>query len=87
MIENKEVKQLILDIFREEALLLSGLFTVYEVPDDFVWRVMKNLEILVQNAMRRIDNQDQITDNPIHARRSGSPHPTVAEFYNELKKY
>ena len=87
MIENKQVKQIILDMFREETLLLSGLFTVYEVPDDFIWRVMKNLDILVQNAMRQIDNHDQTTDNPIRAPRAGSPHPAVAEFYNELKKY
>ena len=87
MIENIQVKRIILDMFREEALLLSGLFTVYEVPGDFIWRVMKNLEILVQNAMRQIDNQDQTSDNPIHARRTGSPHPAVAEFLSELLKH
>ena len=87
MIENEQVKQIILDMFREEALLLSGLFTVYDVPDDFIWRVMKNLEILVQNAMRQIDNQDQTVDNPIRPRRTGSPHPAVAEFLKELKNY
>ena len=87
MIENEQVKRIILDMFREEALLLSGLFTVYEVPDDFIWRVMKNLGILVQNAIRQIDNQDQTADNPIHPHRAGSPHPAVTEFLSELKKY
>ena len=87
MIENKQVKRIILDMFREEALLLSGLFTAYEVPDDFIRRVMKNLEILVQNAMRQIDNRDQTADNQINPRRTGSPHPAVAEFLSELKKY
>jgi len=87
MIENEQVKRIILDMFREEALLLSGLFTVYEVSDDFIWRAMKNLEILVQNAMRQIDNRGQTADNPIHLRRTGSPHPAVAEFLSELKKY
>ena len=87
MIENEKVKRIILDMFREEALLLSGLFTVYEVQDDFIWRVMKNLEILFQNAIRQIDNHGQTADNPVQPRRTGSPHPAVAEFLSELKKY
>ncbi len=87
MIENIQVKRIILDMFREEALLLSGLFTAYEVPDDFIWRVMKNLEILAQNTMRQIDNQHQSADTQIHSRRTGSPHPAVAEFLSKLKRH
>lgn len=80
-------KLIILDLFREETLILAGLCTVYEVPDDFVHKTMKNLEILMDRYVRRIERQDRnsIEETPI--KRTGVPHPAVASMLNEIERF
>jgi hypothetical protein len=43
------------EIFRVQALLLEALLTKYEVPDDFVWALCRDMEELWERAVERTE--------------------------------
>ena len=80
-------RKIVLDLFREETLILAGLCTVYEVPDNFVRKAMKNLEVLMERYVRRIGQQHPKSTNWVPPKRKGVPHPAVASMLSEIERY
>ena len=54
MMRKAEVKDLILELFEEEALVLGGLVAVHKVDDDVIWRLVKNLDAIRRKALRPV---------------------------------
>ncbi len=82
MTEKKFVADLLNEVFEEEALIISGLVATMKVEDDFVWRLMKNLDRLrerVFSELDQIDNGSVVLNHP-----KTSPHPAIEEFLNKL---
>lgn len=81
MISKAEARQIVNDLFEEEALILGGLFAVYRSDDDLIWRLMKSLESLRGRTLRRIADSDQ---PPPESRKVDmpdmAPHPAVEDF-------
>lgn len=86
MLTKDEAKELILDLFEEEALIIGGLFAVHEVGDDLVWRLMKNLDVILGKALNRLGNQKAGESTKTEDRASVKPHPAIEEFLLKLRR-
>ena len=87
MISEAEVKRLIDDVFEEEALLLGGLVAVHGLDDDFVWRYIKNLDVIRDNALGALDDSEPISVdvNPVRG-PDLKPHPAIEDFLLKLRR-
>ncbi|GAB4240864.1 MAG: hypothetical protein OHK0028_19140 [Deltaproteobacteria bacterium] len=81
MMRKAEVKDLILDLCREQALVIGGLVAVHRVDDDVVWRLMKNLDLIRRRFLRRLEdtNPDDGGDTPPR-RPNLAPHPAIEDY-------
>jgi len=83
MISKADAKALINDLFEEEALVIGGLVAVYELDDDLVWRLMKNLDVIHGKILRRLEDQVP-ADEPLR-RPNLKPHPAIEEFLRSIR--
>ncbi len=71
MITKAEVRELITDLFEEEALVIGGLVAVHKMDDDLVWRLVKNLDVIRGKILRRLEDKELPDDAP-----AAAPAPT-----------
>lgn len=83
MLSKADVKALINDLFEEEALVIGGLIAVYELDDDLVWRLIKNLDVIRGKILRRLDDQAPTEAPP--RRPNLKPHPAIEEFLRSIR--
>ncbi|MEK6601607.1 MAG: hypothetical protein AABZ09_06975 [Candidatus Binatota bacterium] len=87
MISKAEAKELINDLFEEEALVIGGLVAVYEMDDDLVWRLVKNLDVIRGKILRRLEDKVPADgDEPPPRRPNLKPHPAIEDFLRSLRK-
>ena len=87
MITEAEVRELITDLFEEEALLIGGLIAVHKVDDDLVWRLIKNLDVIRGKILRRLEDNELPGDAAVPPRRPNlKPHPAIEDFLLSLRK-
>ena len=87
MIAENEVKQLINDLFEEEALVIGGLVAVHRLDDDIVWRLVKNLDVIRGRFLRRIEAQDGDDTGDGRAPRPNlKPHPAIEDFLLNIRR-
>ncbi|RLI90172.1 MAG: hypothetical protein DRO89_06295 [Candidatus Altiarchaeales archaeon] len=87
MMTRTEAKQLINDLFEEEALVIGGLVAVHRLDDDLVWRLVKNLDVIRGKALRRIEAKGNSSGNgAATARPSIRPHPAIEDFLIKLRR-
>jgi hypothetical protein len=87
MMSKAEVKTLILDLFREEALILGGLVAVHEVEDDMVWKLVRNLDAIRRKTLRRLEDNDPESEGSVPPKRPNiRPHPAIEQFLLGLRK-
>ena len=83
MLSEAEAKDMIVDLFEEEALVIGGLVAVHGVEDDMVWRLVRSLDTVCRKALRRLETGDE-------SRRDGTqpnlnPHPAIELFLRKLR--
>jgi hypothetical protein len=82
-----EVKDLIRDLFEEEALVIGGLVAVHKVEDDVIWRLVKNLDVIRRKYLRRLDDKDPDDEGGGPPRRPHlKPHPAIEDFLLTLRR-
>ncbi|MBI3722355.1 hypothetical protein HY251_00140 [bacterium] len=81
--EHKEVRALIGELFEEAALLIGGLIATYDVEDEFIWRLMRNLDLLRQRIFECLEAEEPKT--PPAPPNRASPHPAVQHFLSQLR--
>lgn len=87
MISKAEAKELINDLFEEEALVIGGLVAVYEMDDDLVWRLVKNLDVIRGKILRRLEDKAPADGDELPPRRPNlKPHPAIEDFLRSLRK-
>ena len=87
MMRKSDVKDLIRDLFEEEALVIGGLVAVHKVEDDVVWRIVKNLDAIRRKYLRRLEDKDPDGDGGGPPRRSYlKPHPAIEDFLLTLRR-
>ena len=86
MIRKSKVKELINDLFEEEALVIGGLVVVHPVDDDLVWRLVKNLDVIRTKILRRLEDVGPAVAEAPPARPNLKPHPAIADFLLTLRR-
>ncbi len=85
MFSKEEVKELLDELLEEEALLIGGNFAMYQVEDDFIWKLMKGLDQIRDRFIARIEDMSE--DSPVASRRLNlTPHPAIEHFLLKLKR-
>lgn len=87
MISKEETRDLINDLFEEEALVIGGLIAVHDVHDDFIWRLVRNLDVIRGKVLRRLDDSasPQPDEEPT-GRSKLKPHPAIEDFLLKLRR-
>ncbi|RJP18956.1 MAG: hypothetical protein C4529_11880 [Deltaproteobacteria bacterium] len=87
MISKAEAKELINDLFEEEALVIGGLVAVHEMDDDLVWRLVKNLDVIRGKVLRRLEDKAPADGDGSPPRRPNlKPHPAIEDFLLSLRR-
>ncbi len=87
MISKAEAREMINDLFEEEALVIGGLVAVHEVDDDLVWRLIKNLDVIRGKVLRRLEDRTLADeDRPPVRRPNLKPHPAIEDFLLSLRR-
>ncbi len=87
MITKAEARELITDLFEEEALVIGGLVAIHKVDDDLVWRLVKNLDVIRGKVLRRLEDKEVPDDTALPPNRSHlKPHPAIEDFLLSLRK-
>ncbi len=86
MISKADAKDLITDLFEEEALVIGGLVAVHDVDDDLVWRLMKNLDVIRRKVLRRLEDKTPVdSEEPQPRKPNLKPHPAIEHFLLSLR--
>ncbi len=87
MIAHTEVEEIIRDLFEEEALMIGGLVVLHRPEDDLVWRLIRNLDVIRQKALRRLEaSEDRARGDGPPQWQGAEPHPAVEEFLFKLRR-
>ncbi|MBE0568405.1 MAG: hypothetical protein IH577_01855 [Deltaproteobacteria bacterium] len=87
MISKSEAKELINDLFEEEALVIGGLVAVHKVDDDIVWRLIRNIDAIRRKFLKRLEEEDPDDDGGGPPRRPNlNPHPAIEEFLLSVRR-
>ena len=87
MISKAEVKELILDLFEEEALVIGGLVAVHKIEDVVVWRLVKNIDVIRRKVLRRLEDKAPEEGEVGPPRRSNlKPHPAIEDFLLSIRR-
>lgn len=86
MIGKSEVRELIDDLFEEEALVIGGLVAIHDIEDDLVWRLVENLDVIRGKVLRRLDDRAPADEEESAQRPNLKPHPAIDDFLRSLRK-
>ena len=85
MIAGTDVREIVNDLFEEEALLIGGLIAVHRLDDDFLWRLVKNLDVIRGRFLRRIEAGETCEETaPSHV--DLRPHPAIESFLENIRR-
>jgi hypothetical protein len=85
--DKTEVRDLINDLFEQEALVIGGLVAVHKVDDDLVWRLIRNIDAIRRKFLQRLEEKDPDDDGGGPPRRPNlNPHPAIEEFLLSVRR-
>lgn len=87
MISTAEAREMIDDLFEEEALMIGGLAAVHWLDDDLVWRLVRSIDVIRGRILRRLEaeappEEDKLEFDSVSHKR----HPAIEEFLLALKR-
>jgi hypothetical protein len=85
MVQNEDVKALILDLFEEEALVIGGLVALYHVDDGLVWRLVRSMDAIRGKFLRRLEDEEDLDKEPLREPYV-CPHPAIEAFLSKLRE-
>ncbi len=83
MMGDFEVREMIDDLFEEQALSIGGMVAVYGADDDFVCKLMSNIAVIREKVLRRIEIQGD-DEEPLTQKSILRPHPAIEKFLRSL---
>jgi hypothetical protein len=84
MITKAEAREMINDLFEEEALVIGGIVAVHEIDDDLVWRLVRNIDAIREKTLRRLGGEATAGEPP--RRPNLKPHPAIEDFLLKLRR-
>ena len=86
MNDRTDAKELVRDLFEEEALLVGGLVAVHRIDDDAVWALVKGLDALREKYVRRAGDRPVGGEtNAATDHRDPPPHPAIDDFLFRIR--
>ena len=89
MLKIDEARDMVDEIFEEEALLIGGILAVHGMEDDLVWRLIRNLDVIRGRVMRRLNDREEdecdgngSPEKPINLK----PHPAIQDFLIKIRR-
>jgi hypothetical protein len=83
MFTSEEARELIDQIFEEEALALGGMVAIHEVGDDLVCRLVRNMDVIRGRVLERLDERSR---EEMGSKKGLTPHPAIEEFLLTLRR-
>ncbi|MFN8179289.1 MAG: hypothetical protein U0167_15260 [bacterium] len=83
MFQEDAVRELVDDVFEEEALAIGGLVALYHVDETAVQRLFASLTVIRDKTLRRIGSGGAPAAI-FEERPRSEPHPAVEEFLARL---
>jgi len=98
MISIDEARDMVDEIFEQEALLIGGILAVHGMEDDLVWRLIRNLDVIRGRVMRKLDDRedDECPEDILQDKRTClradthrqvnlKPHPAIEDFLIKIR--
>jgi len=76
-------KSSIKELFREEALLIGSLAANYDMNDDLIWELCRNLDLIRIRFIKKHNQYDRQETSQIGKKLH--PHPAVQELLRKIK--
>ncbi|MBN2566027.1 MAG: hypothetical protein JXB46_09995 [Candidatus Eisenbacteria bacterium] len=89
MMTTAEVRELITDLFEEEALVIGGMAAVHGLDDETIWRVVRNIDVIRGRILCRLEAKAGITEPaspPCRPEPRTELHPAVEDFLLTLRR-
>jgi len=87
MFSVSEAKNMINELFEEEALVIGGLVAVHGVEDDLVWRLIRNLDVIRARTLRKLSDNGGDDHGTGEVKRVNlNPHPAIHDFLLKIKR-
>ena len=87
MFTTEEARDLLDDVFEQEALVLGGLVATGGIEDELVWRAVRGLDAIRTRALRSLEEKE--ADRVGRNRPDGvdpDPHPAIEEFLLKIRR-
>ncbi|MDH5527831.1 MAG: hypothetical protein OEY97_11050 [Nitrospirota bacterium] len=84
MFSASETRTLVNDLFEKEALVIGGLAATHPMDDEFVWRLMRSLDAIRTQVLRRL-GEESPPDQESPDQPSMHRHPAVDEFLRNIR--
>jgi len=82
--DRQALRELVTEIFEEEALLLGGIVAVHSVDDEVVWRLVRGLDRLRHRVLQRVDRAEVAPANRPRRGNGTEPHPAIERFIRAI---
>ncbi len=84
--DRQAVRDLVTELFEEEAILLGGIVAVHPVEDEIVWRLVRGLDGLRQRFLRRIEAAEPARSGRATRGHRTEPHPAIERFLRSIRE-
>ncbi len=75
--------EFIKNIFEEQVLVLGGVFSLHEVADEIIWKIIKSFDVIYEKAVAEILQIEPDTQEL--PSRKANPHPAIEHFLAKLR--
>ncbi len=87
MVSEAKVKEMIRDLFEEEALMIGGLLPFHSVDDEFIWRLLKGLDVVRSGVIRQLNGSPAVLTYGKRLKKLAlKPHPAIEDFLLKLRR-
>ena len=87
MFTTADARQLLDEVFEQEALVIGGLAATGGVEDDLVWRLVRNLDALRRKALRSLEEKEEsLAGEERSVEFNPNPHPAIEEFLLKIRR-
>jgi len=85
MLTKTEVKELINDVFEQQALVLGGLVAMQGMDEELVWSLVRSMDTIRMRTLRSLGGgvvEAERDEDPVDR----TPHPAIQDFLLKLRR-
>jgi len=86
MLTKTEVKELINDVFEQQALVLGGLVAMHGMEEELVWSLVRSMDTIRTRTLRSLDCAGPAEEDAGEGRVDLKPHPAIEDFLLKLRR-